>query len=100
MRPSTIAAMMNFALPGSGFLHLKRPLAASLNFAVAVALPILWCVGTSNGIDSVHYVILSIAAGSAGAAHAAGKSYEASRDSPPRHGKSGSETLQQHERPV
>ena len=65
-----VAVLLNFVLPGSGLLYLGRPLEALANFAVALAIPVMWLM-LPDGLESIHYALLVVSAGSAGYAHAA-----------------------------
>ena len=65
MKRSTKASLLNFILPGAGlwYCHLRRLAIANLLFAVVVPV-----VAFSTGFltEHVHWIILAIAAGSAG----------------------------------
>ena len=83
-----VAFLLSFAVPGLGLLYLGRWAAAAVNLAIAIAIPllVLW-IWPARALDFLHYVLLAIAAGSAGAAHAASlgqakKRREASLDAP------------------
>ena len=69
MKSPRIATVLNFVLPGAGFLYLGRIWFAVANFVLAIGIPVLWTVGTKDGTDFLHYIALAIAAGSAGFAH-------------------------------
>lgn len=74
MKSPRIAAVLNFLIPGAGMLYIGHQRLAVANFLVAVAVPWIWLSLVVDGVENVHYVILGIAAGSAGFAHAlAGK---------------------------
>lgn len=85
MKSPVIAAVLNFILPGAGLLYIGRILAAAINLGIAIVVPFAWVAAIKDGFDSVHFVTLAIAAGSAGFAHAmAGRANGPSRpDSPP-----------------
>ncbi len=67
MMSSTVAIVLNFVLPGVGLCYLGQPRRGAFNFLIA-------CVGAMVSFflmnDYCHYVLLAIAAGSAGYAHA------------------------------
>ena len=67
-----VAFLLSLVVPGLGLLYLGKRAAAALNLALAVAIPllVLW-IWPSKALDFLHYVLLAIAAGSAGAAHGA-----------------------------
>lgn len=71
MKKSTIAAVLNFVIPGSGIWYLGKRVLGVVNLLVATALVIL-LAGVAETEDPIHYVILAIAAGSAGLAHTIG----------------------------
>ena len=70
MKSPALAAVLNFILPGAGMLYLGKPLSAAANFLVALVAPFAWAAFVENGLETVHFVALGIAAGSAGFAHA------------------------------
>lgn len=71
MREPIIAAALNFVVPGAGLLYLGRRWPAAANFAVAVLIVVgLLLAAPQFFHESMHYVVLAIAAGSAGCAHA------------------------------
>lgn len=69
MRKSTIAALMSLLIPGAGLLYCGRMRLALVNMDLGLMLPlaVVWA-----GFPSEHvlWLILAIAAGSAGFAHA------------------------------
>ena len=67
MTRSTTATLLSFVLPGAGLWYLGRHRKAVVNFVAAVLASI---AGLLWANEHVHYVILGIAAGSAGYAHA------------------------------
>ncbi len=71
MKKSTIAAVLNFVIPGAGLWYLGRRSWAAANVLGATAL-VLGITATGQLSEQIHYVILAVAAGSAGLAHAAG----------------------------
>lgn len=64
-----LVTCLNFILPGSGLLVLRRTYDAIINLIIAVLVPLLWML-TPGGTESIHYAMLAVAAGSAGYAHA------------------------------
>ncbi|QDU36611.1 hypothetical protein Mal4_08980 [Maioricimonas rarisocia] len=71
MTRSHIAFVLSFVLPGAGLCYAGHCGWALLNFAVAVVITVLAWYSTLTGAhDSVLYVWLALAAGSAGLAHA------------------------------
>jgi hypothetical protein len=68
MKRSTKASLLNFILPGAGlwYCHLRKLAIANLLFALVVPV-IAFSIGFLT--EHVHWVILAIAAGSAGLAH-------------------------------
>lgn len=71
MKKSTIAATLNFGIPGAGFWYLGKRSLAIANLLVATAIVFL-LAGYVPAAERIHYVILAVAAGSAGLAHAIG----------------------------
>ncbi|MHC4874849.1 MAG: hypothetical protein ACYTGL_00035 [Planctomycetota bacterium] len=69
MKNSTIAAAMNFLIPGAGLWYVGKPLLAAVNLLAATVL-VVGITGTGGLSEQIHYVILAVAAGSAGLAHA------------------------------
>ena len=71
MKRSSIAALLSLILPGAGLWYCGRPRMALANFLIAVACP---AVGLMAGFLAEHilWILLAIAAGSAGLAHAVG----------------------------
>ena len=66
-----LATALSVILPGAGLGYVGKWTAAALNFAAAVALPLLALLFGSKEIgEHIHYLILAIAAGSGGWAHA------------------------------
>ena len=75
-----IATALSVILPGAGLAYLGKWLAAAINFAIAVALPLLsLAFGSKELVEHIHYVYLGIAAGSGGWAHAAAVGYNRGR---------------------
>lgn len=70
MKKSTTATVMNFVIPGIGLCYLGKRAAGVVNLLVATTLIMLLAGAVS---DQIHYVILAVAAGSAGLAHALGR---------------------------
>ena len=70
MKRSTVAAVLNFVIPGAGFWYLGRGLWGVLNLLGATAL-VFGITALGQFSEQIHYVILAVAAGSAGLAHAA-----------------------------
>ena len=70
-RPA-VAFLLSFLVPGLGLLYLGKRVAAGVNFSLAMIVPalLIWLWPT-GAMDVIHYALLAIAAGSAGAAHAA-----------------------------
>lgn len=68
MRSTVTAPLLNALLPGAGMWYLGRPGRAIANFGLAV---LITAVASVFGSEHIHYVLLAIAAGSAGYAHAA-----------------------------
>ncbi len=69
MKKSTIAAALNFLIPGAGLWYLGKTLLAVANLLAATAL-VVGITGVGGLSEQIHYVILGVAAGSAGLAHA------------------------------
>ena len=69
MKRSTLAALLNFAVPGAGLWYLGARLYGVINLAVATAVILLLSRPEATE-ERMHYVILAVAAGSAGLAHA------------------------------
>jgi len=69
MKKSTIAAVTSLAIPGAGLWYLGKWAMGMVNLLVATAIIVLLAGVVS---DQIHYVILAVAAGSAGLAHAIG----------------------------
>ena len=70
MKSPQLAAFLSFVLPGAGLWYIGRTGLGFANLTLAIAVPVIWLDSVMNGIESVHYVALAIAAGSAGFAHA------------------------------
>ncbi|MBX3444578.1 MAG: hypothetical protein KF774_19410 [Planctomyces sp.] len=71
IRPG-VAAALNFILPGAGLWRLGARSLAVLNFLAVIALAVVaWLYGGSALSENIHYVLLFLAAASAGLAHAA-----------------------------
>jgi|SaaInlStandDraft_1057018.scaffolds.fasta_scaffold441166_1 hypothetical protein len=69
MKKSTIAAATSLVIPGAGLWYLGKRAMGMVNLLVATAIIVLLAGLVS---DQIHYVILAVAAGSAGLAHAIG----------------------------
>lgn len=69
MKKSTIAAVTSLVIPGAGLWYLGKRAMGMVNLLVATAIIVLLAGVVS---DQIHYVILAVAAGSAGLAHAIG----------------------------
>lgn len=69
MKKSTIAAVTSFVIPGAGLWYLGKRAVGIVNLLIASAIIVLLAGAVS---DQIHYVILAVAAGSAGLAHAIG----------------------------
>ena len=67
MKKSIIASVSNFVLPGSGLWYLGEHRRSIWNFAIACGITAAVFV---LRFEQIHYVLLAIAAGSAGYAHA------------------------------
>ena len=67
MKTSIIASVSNFILPGSGLWYLGEHRRAIWNFVIAAAINVTVFL---LHFEQIHYVLLAIAAGSAGYAHA------------------------------
>lgn len=70
MKHRTIATALNFVIPGAGLWYLGLKKAGILNLLVAILIPTV--IGMFWPGEHVLYVLLAVAAGSAGFAHAAG----------------------------
>jgi len=68
MRPDRLAAALSFVIPGAGLWYLGKRLWAVLNFILAVCV-VTVLYGVEPVSEHIHYVILAVAAGSAGLAH-------------------------------
>ena len=75
MKRSTIAFLLSLVLPGAGLWYCGWRKLALANFLLAVGIPI---GGLSTGFlsEHIHWVLLAIAAGSAGFAHSMSGSRE------------------------
>ena len=71
MKNRNIAATLSFFVPGSGLWYLGRRRWAIANLLAATGL-LLSAGGIEAATERIHYVILAVAAGSAGLAHAVG----------------------------
>lgn len=71
MKKSTIAATLNFGIPGAGLWYLGKRSWAVVNLLLATAF-VAFVAGHPQLGERIHYVILTAAAGSAGLAHAVG----------------------------
>ncbi len=69
MKKPVRAALMSMVIPGSGLWYTGHRKMAVANFLIALICPL---AGLMTGFlaEHIHYVILAIAAGSAGLAHA------------------------------
>jgi hypothetical protein len=66
------AFLLNFIIPGVGLAYLGKKSVAMVNFGIAVILPLAACwFWPETSSNWVRYLILAIAAGSGGFAHAA-----------------------------
>jgi hypothetical protein len=75
MKKSTVAAALNFVIPGAGLWYLGRKFWAFANLLGAMALvPGITAAGQFG--EQIHYVMLAVAAGSAGLAHAVASTAE------------------------
>lgn len=82
MKKSTIAAVTSLVIPGAGLWYLGKRAMGMVNLLVATAVIVLL---TGVVSDQIHYVILAVAAGSAGLAHAIGSrstTFERRNDQP------------------
>lgn len=86
MKKSTIAATLNFGIPGAGLWYLGKRSWAVVNFLLATTFVVALASHPLLG-ERIHYVILAAAAGSAGLAHAIGsrtaKRSESQSNEPP-----------------
>jgi len=71
MKNRNIAASLNFFVPGSGLWYLGKRRWAIANLFAATGI-LLSAGGIEVAAERIHYVILAVAAGSAGLAHAVG----------------------------
>lgn len=69
MKRSTKAGLLSFIIPGAGLWYCGRPMLAVVNFLIALACPLVGFYALLLG-EHVLWIILGIAAGSAGYAHA------------------------------
>lgn len=69
MRKSTIAALMSLVIPGSGLFYCGRVRLALVNIVIALVVPLVAVWAGFPG-EHVLWLILALAAGSAGFAHA------------------------------
>ena len=69
MKTSTISAALNFVIPGAGLWYSGRKRLAVVNLLAATVL-VAAITGIGGLSEQIHYVILAVAAGSAGLAHA------------------------------
>ncbi len=78
MRKSTIAALMSVVIPGAGLVYCGRVRLALVNLVMALVVPLVAVWAGFPG-EHVLWLVLAIAAGSAGFAHAtAEKTFSAS----------------------
>ncbi|NQV22949.1 MAG: hypothetical protein HQ518_01165 [Rhodopirellula sp.] len=75
MKNRTIAATLNFFAPGVGLWYLGKHRWAVGNLIAATGL-VLSAGGVESIAERIHYVILGVAAGSAGLAHAVGGDFD------------------------
>ena len=72
MKKRNLAATLSFIVPGAGLWYLGRH-----RWAIANILAVTGLVLSAGGVEAIaeriHYVILTVAAGSAGLAHAVGR---------------------------
>ena len=67
-----VAFLLSFVVPGLGLIYLGKTTAGIVNLAVAIVIPlVMLLVWRQAAFDFLHYALLAVAAGSAGAAHAA-----------------------------
>jgi TM2 domain-containing membrane protein YozV len=69
MKKSTIAALMSLVIPGAGLFYCGRVRSGLVNIVVALVVPLVVVWAGFPG-EHVLWLILAIAAGSAGLAHA------------------------------
>jgi len=66
-----LAFVCSLLIPGAGLAYLGRWRAGLVNLCVATAIvAACWLIRPQSSLDYIHYVILVLAAGSAGLAHA------------------------------
>ena len=72
MKKPWVAFLLSLLLPGSGLAYLGKWLWAILNFAIvqAVLLSVVLWGSDKPMLEHFHYIMLGLAAGSAGIAHA------------------------------
>jgi hypothetical protein len=81
MKSPARAFLLSFVIPGLGLAYLGKRRSAALNFLVAVFVPVAtYLLWPDTSLDFMHYVVLAIAAGSAGLAHAVGLSQNKAPD--------------------
>ena len=80
MENQNVGAALNFFVPGSGFWYLGKHRWAIANLFVATGI-LLSAGGIEAVAERIHYVILAVAAGSAGLAHAVGSNSRAASPS-------------------
>lgn len=68
MKRTTIPATLSFLVPGAGLWYLGLKVKAVINFIVGA---IFTALAVFSGHEYFHYMILAVAAGSSGYAHAA-----------------------------
>ena len=72
MKHPWLAFVLSAVLPGAGLAYLGKWRGALVNFAVALAIPVLFLLVMPEEItERIHYLILTIAVGSGAWAHAA-----------------------------
>lgn len=66
-----VAFVCSLLVPGAGLAYLGKWLAGAVNLGVATAIVAVFLLAQpEKSLDYIHYVILLLAAGSAGLAHA------------------------------
>lgn len=89
MKNSTIATALNFIVPGCGLWYYGKRSWGVVNFLIATAIVAVLAGHPSAG-ERIHYVILAVAAGSAGLAHSAASRARRSPRPPDGHSESSS----------
>lgn len=81
MKNSIIATALNFIVPGSGLWYYGKRSWGVVNFLIATVI-VAVLAGHPLAGERIHYVILAVAAGSAGAAHSAASRVRRSQSTP------------------